>query len=108
MLLLALESVWLSCLSEYLQSLFPSVAFQSKCAVLSKACDYIVTLTEENESLAASETDYVTTSEQMNEFRQQLTVLQAENRLLWAELAQRGISVPTSQLSVPPQIVLDE
>ena len=80
--------------------------FQSKCAVLSKACDYITSLSDANESLAANESDIVATSEQLAEVRRQFSILQEENRLLWSELQQRGISAPTS--IIHPPIVLDD
>lgn len=79
---------------------------QSKCAVLSKACDYITSLSDANESLAANESDIVATSEQLAEVRRQFSILQEENRLLWAELQQRGINAPTS--IIHPPIVLDD
>lgn len=102
-------NTWIEMLAKLIPDCTDDVKLnESKCAVLSKACDYITSLNDANESLAASETDYVTASEQMNDLRRQLAMLQEENRLLWSELTQRGIPVPSSQLQLRSTIVLDD
>lgn len=76
---------------------------QSKCAVLSKACDYITAL---NDSIASAESDYLTATDQVSDLRHTQSALQEENRLLWAELADKGITIEQAQIR--QALVLDE
>ena len=78
---------------------------QSKCAVLAKACEYITSLATANESLSASIDDVDGSAADIAELRQQYTLLQAENQLLWAKVHSNGIEPPCIQT---PAIVLDE
>jgi len=78
---------------------------QSKCAVLAKTCDYITSLAAANESLSASVDDFDASAADIDELRQQYSLLQAENQLLWAKVHSNGIEPPCIQTSA---IVLDE
>lgn len=79
--------------------------YQSKCAVLAKACEYITSLSTANESLNASIDDVDASHADIAELRQQYSLLQAENQLLWAKVHSNGIEPPCIQTSA---IVLDE
>lgn len=99
-------NTWISHLAELVPECSSDIKLtESKCAVLAKTCDYITSLAAANESLSASVDDFDASAADIDELRQQYSLLQAENQLLWAKVHSNGIEPPCIQTSA---IVLDE
>jgi upstream stimulatory factor len=98
-------NTWISQLAQLVPDCTGDVKLtESKCAVLSKACDYITSLQNANDSLAISFDEVTVTTADITELRRQYNQLQAENRLLWTELHNNGIEPP----GMHSEIALDD